>query len=105
MAAATTTSNSCWRYRAYTSIRFRQAEGFLGDVAEDELRAHRCDAADHNLPQQPLDVEFPRIPHAAMCHHGARAGVEPRFGAEILGRVRFGSARLALVVEPSRAHA
>src|SRR3954467_10729829 len=82
------------------SIRLRQAEHALGDEAEDQLAAHRGDAADEGLAQIALDVVFARVAEAAMGHHCLLAGVEAGFAGEVLGRIRLRGAGLATVVEP-----
>src|ERR1043165_5115740 len=86
--------------RNLESVRLRQAEHALGDVAEDELAAHRRDAADEGLAQIALDVVLARVAEAAMGHHRLLTSVEARFAGEVLGRVRLGAAGLAAVVEP-----
>ena len=73
-------------------------------MAENELWTHRRDAADQHLAQQPLDVEFLGVAHAAQRHDGARARLEAGLGAQVLGGVGLGSAGLAPVVKPSRPH-
>src|SRR5882757_9579962 len=51
------------------SIRLRQAEHFLGNKTQDQLRADRRDARDQGFAQIALDVEFLGIAEAAMGHH------------------------------------
>src|ERR1700761_8545949 len=57
-----------------TSIRLRQAEHFLGNEAQDQLRADRGDARDQRLAKITLDMEFLGITEAAMGHHRLLAG-------------------------------
>src|SRR5581483_4848389 len=83
-------------------VRLRQPEHALGDVAQDELAAHRRDAPDEGFAQVALDVVFARVAVAAERHHGLLAGVEARLAREVLRRVRFRAAGLAAVVERRR---
>src|SRR6266511_2906 len=62
-----------------SSIRLRQTEHFLGDEAENELRADRLDTGDQGFPQIALDVIFLGVSEAAMCHHRLLAGVKTGF--------------------------
>src|SRR4030081_2070125 len=56
------------------SIRLRQAEHFLGNKTQDQLRADRRDARDQGLAQIALDVKFLGVAEAAMGHHRLLAG-------------------------------
>ena len=49
-------------------------------------------------------MEFFRITHAAVGHHGLGAGAESGFGPEILCGVSFYPARLFIVVKKGRLH-
>src|SRR6187455_1070644 len=84
---------------ARASIRLRHSQHFLCDKAEYQVRADRCDARNERLAQITLDVELLRISHAAHCHHGGFARLEPHFARVIFRGIRFRAARLACVVE------
>src|ERR1700710_384399 len=58
------------------SIRFRQAEHFLGNETQDQLRADRRDAGDQGFAQIALDVIFLGIAKAAMGHYCLLAGLK-----------------------------
>ena len=57
-------------------------------MAQDQLRAHRREARDHNFSQQPFDVEFFGITHAAMGHDGLGAGLAHLIAYRLLFRCR-----------------
>src|SRR5258708_12717674 len=65
------------------SIRLRQAQHFLGNKTENELRADRRDARDQGFAQIALDMKFFGIAEAAMGHHALFAGVKPGLSGEI----------------------
>ena len=71
-------------------------------MAEDELGADRSQPRDHYLAKQPLHVEFLGVAHAAVGHHGARAGLKARFPGQVLGGVGLEPARLAQMIQRVR---
>src|SRR5258707_10183649 len=84
------------------SIRLRQAEHFLGNKAQDQLRADRRDARNQGFAQIAFDMKFLGIAEAAMGHHRLLARLKPGFAGEIFCGIGRGAARHALVVLPSR---
>src|SRR6185437_14504325 len=80
------------------SVRFRQAEYPLRDVAQDQLRTDRRDARDHAFAEIPFDVVLLGIAETAMRHHRRLARLEAGFSGEIFRRVRLGAARQAAIV-------
>src|SRR5260221_11265765 len=82
--------NDEWKVLASTiSIRLRQAQHFLGNKTENELRADRRDAREQGFAQIALDMKFFGITEAAMGHHGLVAGVKARLS----GWIFWGSGR------------
>src|SRR3954470_17636587 len=65
------------------SIRLRQAEHFLGNETQDQLRADRRDTGDQGFTQIALDVKFLGIAEAAMGHHRLFAGLKAGFTRKI----------------------
>src|SRR5258708_23059823 len=80
------------------SIRLRQAEHFLGDETQDQLRADRRDAGDQGFAQIALDVILLGVTKTAMGHHGLLAGLKAGFAREIFCGIRRRAAGQALVV-------
>src|SRR5258708_994086 len=80
------------------SIRLRQAEHFLGDETQDQLRADRRDAGDQGFAQIALDMIFLGVTKTAMGHHGLLAGLKAGFAREIFCGIRRRAAGQALVV-------
>src|SRR5438105_13013106 len=86
----------------FVLIRLGQAEHALGDVAEDELRRDRRDAAEERLAQVTLDVVLGSVAIAAVGHHRLLAGIEAGLACQIFRTIRLRAAALAAVVEPRR---
>src|SRR5438477_650085 len=86
------------------SVRLRQPEHLLRDVAQDELRTDGGDARDHHLAQVALDVVLLRVAVTTVGHHGRGACLEPGFSRKVLRGVRLSAARLARVVEGGGLH-
>src|SRR5260370_17082770 len=80
--------NDEWKVLASTiSIRLRQAQHFLGNKTENELRADRRDARDQGFAQIALDMKFLGIAEAAMGHHGLLAGMKAGSSGEIFSGI------------------
>src|SRR3981081_641474 len=87
---------------ASISIRLRQAQHFLGNEAENELRADRGDAGNQGLAQIALDMKLLGIAEAAMGHHRLLAGVIAGFSGEIFRGMGRRAAGQALTAFPNR---
>src|SRR5471032_2798534 len=83
-------------------ITLGQPQHALRHVAKNELLADRRDAGDHDFAQEALDVKLLGVTVAAVREDGPLAGVPSRARTEVFGRVGFGAAFLAVVVEPGR---
>src|SRR3546814_83233 len=83
------------------SVGLRQIEHPFGNEREDELFGDRGDPRQDRFPEQPLDLIFTCITHAAMGEHGLRAGAERRPAGEEFRGIRLRPAGLAAVVERS----
>src|SRR4029077_10136566 len=80
------------------SIRFRQAEDALGDVAQDQLRADRGDAGDLDLAEIAFDMVLAGIAHAAMGHDCCLAGAKAGLGGAVFGGIGIGAGLLPAIV-------
>src|SRR5205823_3184614 len=81
-------------------VRLGQVQHLLGDERKNQLLGDRRDPRDRHFTQQPLDVVFLRVTKPAMRQNGLQAGVVTGACAEEFRRVRFGAARLVVVVQP-----
>src|SRR5215211_2203210 len=82
-----------------SSVRLREPEHALGEVAQHELARDRHETAEHGLAEVTLDVILAGIAETAVGAHRAVGGRKARIAGKIFRGVGLRAARFGAVIE------